>query len=279
MLVLTKSDEVKIKLQQMVDFPVAMVPTMGALHEGHLQLVKEAKSRGYAVLVSIFVNPRQFNNPEDLAKYPKTLDADLSLLQSVNADWVFVPTFDEIYSAKFSDVSVNLEGLDSLFEGAFRPGHFDGVIQVLHRFFSIVNPSAVFFGQKDLQQCMVVKCLLKDYFPQIHFHQIETKRNKDGLALSSRNQRLSPSGLQKATAIFKAMNQLKNHLNSYQDALLAATQILHENEIEIEYFNWISLPDMKVLENAPINKQSVDNQAIVFAGYLEGVRLIDNLVF
>jgi len=239
--------------------------------------VKEAKSLGYSVLVSIFVNPRQFNNPEDLAKYPKTLDQDLALLSTVNADWVFVPEYEEIYSNNFEDIELNINGLDNVFEGSFRPGHFDGVIQVLYRFFKIVNPEAVFFGQKDLQQCMVVRCLINAFFPNMKFFQVETIRNDFGLALSSRNQRLSPGGLLAATSIFKAMTALKDHRKNYLEALRFATSILTNAGIEIEYFNWIELPNMNVLDENSIDVNT--HQAIVFAGYLEGVRLIDNLVF
>lgn len=277
MLVLTQSDEVNAHLREMDHFHIAMVPTMGALHDGHLKLVKQAKSMGYSVLVSIFVNPRQFNNPEDLEKYPKTLDQDLELLASVNTDWVFVPNYEEIYSKNFEDITLNLNGLDRVFEGAFRPGHFDGVIQVLYRFFTIVNPQAVFFGQKDLQQCMVVKCLIDHYFPNLKFFQVETERNDLGLALSSRNQRLSTKGLESATAIFKAMATVKDNRNNYLKAMELATSILHNEGIEIEYFNWIELPSMRVLDEN--SSASNSHQAIVFAGYLEGVRLIDNLVF
>lgn len=245
----------------------SFVPTMGALHAGHLSLVENARAMGKPVLVSIFVNPAQFNNAEDLDKYPRTIAQDLALLKNSGADAVFIPVTTDLYTSGLADVDIDLGGLENVFEGLHRPGHFKGVIKVLHRFFSLLSPSDVFFGQKDLQQCLVVEKLIARHFPSIHQHNIATERDPTtGLALSSRNARLSSEGLKKAGNIHKALVMVAKTEN-----LDGARNLLNDQGIEIEYLETIALPDMLPATDTSSRK------AVVFAGYVEGVRLIDNL--
>ena len=260
--------------------PLALVPTMGALHDGHLTLTEKAKARGFSVMVSIFVNPRQFNNPLDLDKYPRTLETDIDKLSSVGVDAVYIPKYEDVYRQDQQDVALNLGSLDELFEGFYRPGHFDGVVQVLYRFFIQIQPNAVFFGEKDLQQCMVVKRLIAAYFPFIQYNQIPTVREKSGLAMSSRNQRLSADGKEKAACIFRVLSVLKRDCEKGQFPSEKAIQELKSHSIETEYLEWVEMPTLTPMELDANRKASPPpQQAIIFAGYLEGVRLIDNLVF
>lgn len=255
----------------------AMIPTMGALHQGHLSLIREAQKQGYRTIVSIFVNPLQFNNPTDLEKYPRHLERDLSLLSGLDVDAVWTPSSSTIYPENFAEIALDLGTLDQVFEGYHRPGHFNGVVQVLHRLFSMIKPEAVFFGQKDLQQCLVVERLLHNYFPQIQYFRIPTLRATSGLALSSRNERLSAKGKETASEIYTSMVMIENHLNNYEKVLQGELERLNKLEIEVEYLDWVTLPDMQRV-NTQANPKRDRDSAIVFAGFLEGVRLIDNLI-
>lgn len=250
----------------------AFIPTMGALHDGHLSLVQHAKDQGHSVVVSIFVNPTQFNNSEDLAKYPRTISEDLLKLASIGVDAVFLPSVNEIYPDNKVVKSINLGIEAQSLEGHYRPGHFEGVVMVLRRLFEIIKPGHVFFGQKDLQQCMVVKSLINQEFPLIHFNMIETMREIDGLAMSSRNARLTSEERKIANQIFDVMVKV-----SATDMADPEFQILinelQSQGIKTEYLNYVSLPDLLVVSNRS------QAHAVVFAGYLGNVRLIDNLVF
>lgn len=250
----------------------AFIPTMGALHDGHLSLVQRAKDQGHSVVVSIFVNPTQFNNSEDLAKYPRTISEDLLKLASIGVDAVFLPSVNEIYPDNKVVKSINLGIEAQSLEGHYRPGHFEGVVMVLRRLFEIIKPGHVFFGQKDLQQCMVVKSLINQEFPLIHFNMIETMREIDGLAMSSRNARLTSEERKIANQIFDVMVKV-----SATDMADPEFQILinelQSQGIKTEYLNYVSLPDLLVVSNRS------QAHAVVFAGYLGNVRLIDNLVF
>jgi pantoate--beta-alanine ligase len=252
----------------------SFVPTMGALHAGHFALVENAKKLGKPVLVSIFVNPAQFNNAEDLQKYPRTLTQDLFALSQAGVDAVYLPVTEDLYPEGLAEVNLDLGVLDRVFEGQKRPGHFKGVVKVLHRLFSVLNPEAVFFGQKDLQQCLVVEKLIEKHFPGIHQHNIPTQRDpQTGLALSSRNMRLSDAGLKLAGAINWSL-QLALLGNSVDEGLAEAESFLKKKGVAIEYLDVVSLPDMQP------TKEIIDKKtAAVFAGYVEGVRLIDNHIY
>ena len=257
---------------------VGFVPTMGALHNGHIKLIKKCKENTDIVVVSIFVNPTQFNNQEDLIKYPKPIANDIALLNNL-CDVLFLPSYEEIYPKDWDiNIKYDLGEIETILEGSFRPGHFQGVAMVLDRLFSIIQPHQVFFGQKDYQQCMVVNKLLAlmDRFKAIHFNIIATERAASGLALSSRNTRLSNSGLQTASYLYLALLSIKNQLQpgNIHYLITDAVHLLKDKNIDVEY---LSIADAETL--APIaiwdGKQPVVS---LIAAYVEGVRLIDNLV-
>lgn len=255
--------------------PIGFVPTMGALHEGHLALVKAAAAAHCLPVASIFVNPRQFNNPEDLRLYPRSIAEDMTMLDAAGCRAVFLPEPSEVYPAGAAIPDTDLGALENRFEGSYRPGHFRGVSEVLHRLFSLIQPDAAFFGEKDFQQCAVVETLIRTHFPQIHLHCIPTLREANGLAMSSRNRRLSAAGREKAAAIYQALQQAANGRKAGLDpntAIAAASRLLQEASIETEYF---ALANPRSLE--PLNAWPAADAVLLFAGYLEGVRLIDNL--
>lgn len=250
----------------------AFIPTMGALHDGHLSLIEHAKLQGHSVVVSIFVNPTQFNNSEDLIKYPRTIYEDLKKLASIGVDAAFLPSVNEIYPENEVVKSVNLGIEARSLEGHYRPGHFEGVVMVLRRLFEIIKPGHVFFGQKDLQQCMVVRSLINQEFPLVHFNMIETMRESDGLAMSSRNARLTIEERKIANQIYDAM--VKASATDITDSeFQILTNELNSQGIKTEYLNYVSLPDFRIVANRS------QAHAVVYAGYLGSVRLIDNLVF
>ena len=264
----------------------AMIPTMGALHQGHLSLIEAAQKNGYQTVVSIFVNPLQFNNATDLEKYPRHLENDLALLSGVGVDAVWTPNIDTIYPADFTEIALDLGILDQIFEGLHRPGHFNGVVQVLNQLFSVIQPQAVFFGQKDLQQCLVVEKLLAAYFPQIKYFRVATLRAESGLALSSRNERLTSKGKELAAEIYASMLRISNSLENHNEVQDQECERLKRLGFEIEYLEWVSLPNMEkaklhdltIMEEHALSNVKTATTAVVFAGTLEGVRLIDNLL-
>jgi len=259
--------------RQLLSKSLAFVPTMGALHDGHLSLVKEAKKSCENVIVSIFVNPLQFNNPEDLKKYPRSIQSDLDLLKNAGVNAVFLPNYETIYPPNQEfDIQLSNNSIESVFEGHFRPGHFNGVIQVLHRFFTLIEPNEVYFGQKDLQQCMVVKILIEEYFKQIKFNIVQTKRENSGLAMSSRNMRLTNDEINLANQIYQSLLLLKNQENYSQLACELEIERLNGFGLKTEYLNYVNLPNME------ISSVKNGNQAIVYAGFLGNIRLIDNLL-
>jgi pantoate--beta-alanine ligase len=259
--------------RQLLSNSLAFVPTMGALHDGHLSLVEEAKKSCNHVIVSIFVNPLQFNNSEDLKKYPRMIQKDLDLLKQAGVNAVFLPSYETIYPANQEfNIQLSNNSVESVFEGQFRPGHFNGVIQVLHRFFSLIEPDEVYFGQKDLQQCMVVKILIDEYFQQIKFNIVPTKREKSGLAMSSRNMRLTNDEINIANQIYQSLLLLKNKENYSQLACELEIERLSALGLKTEYLNYVNLPNMEIAYDKN------ENQAIVFAGFLGNIRLIDNLL-
>lgn len=250
---------------------------MGALHEGHLALIQACAEAGCQPVASIFVNPRQFNNPEDLRLYPRSIGEDLSLLAGAGCKAVFLPDPSEVYPAgNATDIpDIDLGALESRFEGSFRPGHFRGVAEVLYRLFSLVRPDHAFFGEKDFQQCAVVETLVRAHFQQIVVHRVATLREPNGLAMSSRNRRLSAEGRARAGAIYKALQQAAEGRSAGiapANAIADASKLLQDAGIETEYF---ALADTRQLQ--PCDQWPEEESVLLFAGYLEGVRLIDNL--
>lgn len=256
------------------------VPTMGALHEGHLSLVRSAMMQCPMVAVSIFVNPTQFNDPEDLRKYPRTPEEDLSMLSAImrENDFVFMPAPDEIYPVPDTRV-FDFGTLDKVMEGLHRPGHFNGVAQVVSRLFDIIKPSSAFFGQKDFQQLTIIKELAKRNYSGIRIVACPIEREKDGLAMSSRNKRLLPAHREKAGEIYKTLKSAaKLARNREIDELktFVSNRISKIPGFRLEYFEIaddVSLTPLKNKSEMAHNKRYYACIAL-FAGE---IRLIDNI--
>lgn len=254
------------------------VPTMGALHAGHLELVKTARSENDFVICSIFVNPVQFNNPEDLAGYPRTLEADCALLESAGCDAVFAPSAEEMYPTP-PDLRFDFGRLETVLEGAFRPGHFNGVGIVVSKLFNIVQPDRAYFGQKDLQQTAIIKSLVRNLSFPTELRICPTVREHDGLAMSSRNVRLTAGERALAPEIFRILSNCKEALlkgGTVESALQeAVAEFEKQPAFRLEY---LELVDAETLITArALNAEG--RNALCIAVHLGKVRLIDNVVF
>jgi pantoate--beta-alanine ligase len=250
---------------------------MGALHEGHLSLIRKSKKENKMTVCSIFVNPIQFNNQEDFDKYPNTLEHDLALLEAEGCDLVFVPSASEMYPTKPS-TKFDFGALEHVMEGAFRPGHFSGVAIVVSKLFNIIRPTRAYFGQKDLQQTLVVKQLVADLGFQLKLDIVGTAREKDGLAMSSRNLRLQPSLRLEAPLLYAELVKAKSKLLKGEPiemvSILAKHSINAIKNVKIEYFE---IADAATLQ--PIKNNFKGEVAICVAAFFGDVRLIDNIVF
>ena len=219
---------------------IGFVPTMGALHEGHLSLIKNSIKNNSITIVSIFVNPTQFNNPEDLEKYPRTLESDLQKMKSLNESIiVYAPNVDDVYEGKTASNQFDFDGLENQMEGKFRPGHFDGVGTIVMRLFEIVKPTNAYFGEKDFQQLQIIKKLVTKFNLPINVISCPIFREKNGLAMSSRNERLSLNERQSATIIYKTLLDVKSKFNSESiDAIKEWVEHVFEKQIDfkLDYF-------------------------------------------
>lgn len=256
---------------------IALVPTMGALHNGHLSLIESAKKSADITVCSIFVNPTQFNDPEDLKKYPRPIEQDIALLEKVSCDVLFLPSVEEMYAENEAKWHLDLGRLDQIWEGEKRPGHFQGVTQVVYKLFNLVQPDVAFFGQKDFQQVMVIQKMidLKKLPIEIIIHPIV--RDTDGLALSSRNTRLSELGKKQALVLYRMLTYAKSNFTeqSIEEIEQYAIQILNEETAaELEYFAICETRTLERAHSIEANKQYV---ALVVV-WIEGVRLIDNMI-
>lgn len=253
---------------------VGVVPTMGALHDGHLSLVRAAKGECDRVIVTIFVNPMQFNNPDDLKKYPRTESEDAALLETAGVEVIFAPSPDEVYPDGFA-TTVSISGVSEPLEGVLRPGHFDGVATVVAKLFGMTTADRAYFGQKDWQQLQVVRRLVRDLNIPVTVVGCDTVREDDGLAMSSRNVRLSPQARARAPAMHAAMVQAAAAFRagaSQIDVTDAATRaVLAAGFDRVEY---IDLRDAGTLD--PLIDRTRPARMLV-AAWLDGVRLIDNI--
>ncbi|MFL6467679.1 MAG: pantoate--beta-alanine ligase [Pyrinomonadaceae bacterium] len=255
---------------------VAFVPTMGALHEGHIALVKEARQAADVVIVSIFVNPTQFNDRGDLERYPRDITGDAAQLAEFDVDFVFAPEESEIYPEGFSTY-VYVDGVSEGLEGAARPGHFRGVATIVTILFNTIRPDKAFFGQKDAQQIAVVRRLTTDLGFETEIIVIPTVREESGLAMSSRNENLSDEEREKAAVIFRALSSAKTAFKNGQRSAAELTEIVRK-EIETEplaRIDYVSAVDVESLE--PIEKTDDREVVIAAAVYFGNVRLIDNI--
>lgn len=258
---------------------VGFVPTMGALHAGHLSLVKRSLADNQITVSSIFINPTQFNEASDLEKYPRTPGKDLEKLAKVGCDVVFLPEVQDVYPpGEKEPFLVDLGGLDSRMEGAKRPGHFDGVAQVVKRFLDIVQPQRLYMGQKDYQQQLIIKRMLDVFGLPYKVVTVPTERETDGLAMSSRNMLLEPDIRGRANLLYQTLCQAKERLQANEDVVSIENWALHnlsQTDFRPEYF---SIVDGKTLAPAADLPQLPDLVVACTAVWAGNVRLIDNLI-
>jgi len=277
MLVFAKIKSVQQKLSSFKKgTTIGFVPTMGALHKGHLSLIEQARKENDIVVVSIFVNPTQFDKQEDLINYPKTIDQDLSLLKSVFCDIVFAPSSQEIYADNVKSQSFNFDGLEHQMEGKFRTGHFDGVGTIVKRLFEIVRPNKAYFGEKDFQQLQIIKKMVEKHHIPVKIIACDIYREDDGLAMSSRNARLTLEHRKAAPFIYKTLKKAKIKFGT-ENALNIVKWVENEFKnqplLELEYFEIANEETLKTIEAKSLN-QKYRAFIAVFAGK---IRLIDNI--
>jgi len=266
------------KLRREEDKSIGLVPTMGALHEGHLSLVREARRMCDVVAVSVFVNPAQFGPGEDFLRYPRDLTKDTTQLSDYNVEYIFAPAVEEIYPKNFATY-VTVEGLSEQFEGASRPGHFRGVATVLTVLFNTVRPDFAFFGQKDAQQTLVVKRLVRDLAFDIEVVVLPTVREQSGLALSSRNSYLSADDRRAAAVLYRALSQarevyMEGERNAKRLAETVRAQLASEPLARLEYVSVVDADTMEKFDRIPEDRSVL----IALAAQVGKTRLIDNII-
>ena len=270
--------ELDQKLKSLSPFKkLGLVPTMGALHKGHVTLVEKAVSENDLVVVSIFVNPTQFNNTEDLKKYPRDLFKDLGLIESINPDiLVFAPTVEEIYNEDVSAKRYDFNGLDKVMEGEFRDDHFNGVGTIVEQLFDIVKPDNAYFGEKDFQQLQIIRKLVKTQNLAVNVVACPIVRENNGLAMSSRNERLSKQVRQNAGFIYKTLQTAKKKFGTKSAIKIkewVKNQFIKEGDFTLEYFE---IADIETLN--PLKRKVKNRKYRAFiAVYADDVRLIDNI--
>ncbi len=256
---------------------IGFVPTMGAIHHGHLTLLEKSMQNNACTVVSIFVNPTQFNNAEDLEKYPRNLDRDVTTIESLsNQIVIFAPSVSEIYENNTVSESFSYDGLEFEMEGAKRPGHFDGVGTVVKKLFEIVRPNVAYFGEKDFQQLQIIKKMVEKTGLNVAVVGVPIHRENSGLAMSSRNERLSNQGLKEATYLYQVLEEAKKRFvseNPVKVQQFVESEFKNNPNFELEYF---TIADEATLK--PIVKKEAGHKYRGFlVAHLEGVRLIDNI--
>ena len=257
--------------------PIGLVPTMGALHAGHLSLVEQAKADNLTVVVSIFVNPTQFGDQKDLQAYPRDMEGDLDMLRRHGVDLVYAPTVDEVYPEGF-DTWVDVGPLADKLEGLHRPGHFRGVATVVSKLFNVTRPDRAYFGQKDGQQTVVIQKLARDLDMGVEVVVMPTIREPDGLAMSSRNVQLTPEQRRAASVVYQALRQAYLMWTGGErngDALREAANNVLQRESMVDSIDYVSVANMTTLDEVEL----VDGRVMVsVAAHMGPVRLIDNIV-
>lgn len=257
---------------------IGLVPTMGALHDGHLSLIHASRNETSITVCSIFVNPTQFNNPTDLQKYPRTLEKDIQLLESAGCDVLFCPEAGEMYASQHV-VHFDFGQLDKSMEGQFRPGHFSGVALVVSKLFHIVEPTVAYFGQKDWQQFAIIRQLVKDLSFNVLLKSVPIIRESDGLAMSSRNMRLTTDQRKRAVILFESLTEsndlLRNGNSISQVKDFVKKRLESSPDIKLEYFEVADSENLKLLNNV---EESV-SPILCIAAFVGDVRLIDNLFY
>ena len=255
---------------------IGFVPTMGALHEGHLSLVKLAQKDCDIVVCSIFINPTQFNDSNDLENYPITIEEDIKLLEEQSCDILFLPNVTEMYPQGLNTKQYQLNGIDKVLEGRKRPGHFDGVCTIVHRLFSIVKPNTAYFGEKDFQQVAVIKQMVNSLALTVQIQTGETIREKDGLAKSSRNTLLSVSQRQKASYVYASLQKIKSLYGKVDCTKLKEMikdDVNQVQDMQLDYVEIVNPHSFRPLQGKGIKEEAV----VLIAVFLGKVRLIDNL--
>ncbi|SFA99877.1 pantoate--beta-alanine ligase [Flavobacterium swingsii] len=279
MIIFDKQTEVKAYLKPFLQDKktVGFIPTMGALHEGHLSLMNESLKNNDYTVVSIFVNPTQFNNPEDLKKYPRTLESDVEKIKTLNPKIiVYAPTVDDIYEGKTVSKSFDYDGLEFQMEGKHRPGHFDGVGTVVKKLFEIVNPTNSYFGEKDFQQLAIVRKLVQKNNMSVNVVGCEIFREANKLAMSSRNERLSADERAKAAIIYKTLAEAKKlFATKTANEVTKRTEKMFKNQslFELEYFE---IADEQTLLTCKRKSKNKKYRAFI-AVFVNNIRLIDNI--
>ena len=264
-----------VERQREMGKKIGFAPTMGALHQGHLSLYKAAKKENDEVISSIFVNPTQFNNPDDFQKYPKTLEKDIELLEKAGVDAVYVPNVEEMYPDGLNSKKYDFDGLENEMEGKYRPGHFDGVGTIVEELFRQVQPHNAYFGEKDYQQLAIIKKMVEKTKLPVKIHGVPTLREEDGLAMSSRNVRLTETQRKEATIIYETLTKVKEWFKviSLEEIKQKVTDIFRNSNFELEYF---VIADKDTLKEANAIDEDKEYRAFIVA-YAGKVRLIDNM--
>jgi len=255
---------------------IGFIPTMGALHDGHLSLIKKSNEENDITVVSIFVNPSQFNQKEDLIKYPRTLKKDQALIKDY-CDYLFVPSVNQIYPKDLNtNVKLDINYLTESMEGANRPGHFKGVVQVVHRLLKIIKPDRIYLGQKDFQQFSIIQHMLETLKMKTQLRVCSIIREKDGLAMSSRNLRLKPNIRKRANIVFKSLTYAQENIHNLKAKTIEkrALEQLKTKDFKPEYFEIVDAYSLEAVQN-PDNHSVIVACTAVWAGE---VRLIDNMI-
>ena len=277
MIIFDNQDDLKLYLDiNRVNKKIGFVPTMGALHEGHLSLIIESTNKCELTICSIFINPTQFNSKEDLEKYPKTIEQDILLLKRNKCDILYSPNKSDLYKSGEKAKKYNFKSLESVLEGIYRPNHFNGVATIVEKLLNIVKADYAYFGLKDLQQTMIIKELVKLNKIKTKIIGLPTIREKNGLAKSSRNKLLSVESKENASHIYKQLLIIKENIKQNNiDALLKnAKEKLIKKNITIDYIEIIETNTFKISRNINFRKE----YAICIAAYVNEVRLIDNII-
>lgn len=279
MLIFNKKSDLSAFLRPFIkqNKSIGFVPTMGALHKGHLSLLKKSLTENNITVMSIFVNPTQFNNTEDLDKYPRTLKRDVQIMQDLsNSIIVYAPDVEDIYEGNTVSENFEYDGLENQMEGKHRPGHFDGVGTIVKRLFEIIQPNKAYFGEKDFQQLQIVKKLVSKYNIPVQVIGCPIHREPNGLAMSSRNERLSTIAKEKAAIIYQTLSDAKKffQINSAEETILfVENEFKKHPEFQLEYFE---IADEASL--LPVSQKVSDNKYRGFiAIFIENIRLIDNI--
>lgn len=255
---------------------IGFVPTMGALHNGHISLIKKSKSQNFLTICSIYVNPTQFNNKTDLQKYPVTTETDIDKLEKAECDILFLPSTQEMYKDGEVKEYYNLGYLENILEGKYRPGHFQGVCVIVDKLLNAIKPTVLYLGQKDYQQCMVINKMITEKKHNVLLEKCDTVREQDGLAMSSRNVRLNVTERADASKIFETLKKIKIEVTTknIEEIKTNAKNYLTENGYKVDYIEIADADTLEIVKNWDGNKKLV---ALV-AAYLNDVRLIDNII-